>query len=172
MQQIGILSDTHGYVHPNIAQHFAHCHQIWHAGDIGPIAVADQLATIAPLKAVYGNIDDHIVRATYPEHLFFTCEDTRILMTYIAGRPNRYPAKIKQLIAKHQPDIFICGHSHLLLIEQPQGMHHLHLNPGAAGKHGFHQVLTLVRLCIDGKRIFNCQIIELGQRRFLEPADD
>ena len=163
MIKIGLLSDTHCYVHPKIFDFFANCNEIWHAGDIGDIATADELNAFKPLKAVYGNIDGHIIRSTYPESLIFNCEDVKIYMTHIGGYPDRYAKQVKDIIKLETPNLFISGHSHILKVMYDKKHELLHINPGAAGKSGFHQVITLVRFCIDGINIKDLEIIELNK---------
>ena len=163
MIKIGLLSDTHCYVHPKIYDFFADCNEIWHAGDIGDIATADELNAFKPLKAVYGNIDGHIVRSTCPESLIFNCEDVKIYMTHIGGYPDRYAKQVKDIIKLETPNLFISGHSHILKVMYDKKHELLHNNPGAAGKTGFHQVITLVRFCIEGINIKDLEIIELNK---------
>ncbi len=164
MTRIGLLSDTHGYLDEAILMHFADCDEIWHAGDFGNIAVADTLAAFKPLKGVYGNIDGQDIRAAYPEHLRFTCEAVDVWMTHIGGYPGRYSAQVKAAIQKDPPRLFICGHSHILKVIFDQKLQCLHLNPGAAGKQGWHKVRTLLRFSIDDDRIENLAVIELASR--------
>ena len=165
MKSIGIISDTHGYLDDKVFKHFDTCDEIWHAGDIGVVDVANKLAAFKPLKAVYGNIDGTDVRVSYPEELFFDCEGQSVYMVHIGGSPGKYPAKVKSNILEKKPTLFICGHSHILRIVSDKSYHNmLYLNPGAAGVHGFHHVRTLVRLKIDEGRIFDVQVIELGKR--------
>ena len=163
--QIGIISDTHSYLDPKVFEAFEDCDEIWHAGDFGEKAVADQLAEFLPLKGVYGNIDDRSIREIYPENLRFTCEGVDVLMTHIAGRPGRYPARVKKLIEASKPDVFICGHSHIVHVENDptyKGMKYL--NPGAAGHEGQHVMRTLIKLkCVDGK-LEDMKLVELGPR--------
>lgn len=163
MIKIGLLSDTHCYVHPKIYDFFADCNEIWHAGDIGDIATADELNAFKPLKAVYGNIDGHIVRSTYPESLIFNCENVKVYMTHIGGYPDRYAKQVKDIIKLEAPNLFISGHSHILKVMYDQKHELLHINPGAAGRSGFHQVITLIRFCIDGINIKDLEIIELNK---------
>ncbi len=163
MIKIGLLSDTHCYVHPKIYDFFAECNEIWHAGDIGDIATADELNTFKPLKAVYGNIDGHIVRSSYPESLIFNCENVKVYMTHIGGYPDRYAKQVKDIIKLETPNLFISGHSHILKVMYDKKHELLHINPGAAGKSGFHQVITLIRFCIDGINIKDLEIIELNK---------
>ena len=163
MIKIGLLSDTHRYVHPKIYDFFAECNEIWHAGDIGDIATADELNTFKPLKAVYGNIDGHIVRSSFPESLIFNCENVKVYMTHIGGYPDRYAKQVKDIIKLEAPNLFISGHSHILKVMYDKKHELLHINPGAAGCSGFHQVITLVRFCIDGINIKDLEIIELNK---------
>ncbi len=163
MIKIGLLSDTHCYVHPKIYDFFADCNEIWHAGDIGDIATADELNAFKPLKAVYGNIDGHIVRSSYPESLIFNCENVKVYMTHIGGYPDRYAKQVKDIIKLETPNLFISGHSHILKVMYDQKHELLHINPGAAGRSGFHQVITLIRFCIDGINIKDLEIIELNK---------
>ncbi len=116
MKRIGILSDTHGFIHPGVSDFFVDCNEIWHAGDIGNIETADKLAKLKPFKAVYGNIDDTKVRTEYPEYELFNCENVKVLMIHIGGYPGRYSQKARQLIEQHQPQLFISGHSHILKV--------------------------------------------------------
>ncbi|WP_262250217.1 metallophosphoesterase family protein [Parapedobacter soli] len=161
MTRIGLLSDTHGYLDDAILTHFDKCDEIWHAGDFGNIAVADTLAAFKPLRGVYGNIDGHEIRTVYPEHLRFSCEEVDVWITHIGGYPGRYSPQVKPVIQKDPPRLFICGHSHILKVIYDQKLQCLHLNPGAAGKHGWHKVRTLLRFSIDENRIENLEVIEL-----------
>ena len=164
MKTIGLLSDTHGYLDDAVFTHFADCDEIWHAGDVGTIAQADTLAAFKPLRCVYGNIDGQDVRIVYPEHQFFEVEGVNVWMTHIGGYPGRYPAKIKETLLHFKPDLFICGHSHILIVMYDQKVKLLHLNPGAAGKHGWHKVRTLLKFTISDKKIANLVVIEIGEK--------
>ncbi len=164
MKRIGLISDTHGYLDDAVFRYFDACDEIWHAGDFGTLELADQLAAFKPLRGVYGNIDGQDVRIIHPEHQFFTCEEVKVWMTHIGGYPGKYPAKIKETLLNYQPDLFICGHSHILKVIYDRNLHFLHLNPGAAGKHGWHKVRTLLRFDIFDKKIHNLEAIELGSR--------
>ncbi len=164
MKRIGLISDTHGYLDEAVFHYFAECDEIWHAGDFGGIELADQLASFKPLRAVYGNIDGQDVRIVHPEHQFFECEGMKVWMTHIGGYPGKYPGKVKETLLNYQPDLFICGHSHILKVIYDKNLHFLHLNPGAAGKHGWHKVRTLLRFNIFDKKIHNLEAIELGSR--------
>ncbi len=164
VKRIGLISDTHGYLDDAVFRYFEACDEIWHAGDFGTLELADQLAAFKPLRGVYGNIDGQDVRIVHPEHQFFTCEEVKIWMTHIGGYPGKYPAKVKETLLNHQPDLFICGHSHILKVIYDKNLHFLHLNPGAAGKQGWHKVRTLLRFDIFDKKIHNLEAIELGSR--------
>ncbi len=162
--RIGLLSDTHGFLDPKVLKHFAEVDEIWHAGDIGLIGLTDKLAQFKPVRAVYGNIDDALVRRQFPEDNFFEVAGLRVFMTHIGGYPGRYPARIKAQLQRFQPGLFICGHSHIIKV-MPDPQHHLlHINPGAAGNHGFHLVKTIVRFNITAGKIHDLQVIELGPR--------
>ena len=165
MKKIGILSDTHGYIHPGVSDFFKDCDEIWHAGDIGDMETADKLAQIKPLRAVYGNIDDHSLRTQYPEFLYFRCEDTDVLMIHIGGYPGKYTPQARKLIETYQPQLFITGHSHILKVMPDKKHGLLHINPGAAGYSGFHKVITMVRLTIDGKEIKDLEVFEAQRKR-------
>lgn len=164
MKNIGLLSDTHGFIHPRIINFFKDCDELWHAGDIGNLHTADELAGFKPFTAVYGNIDNHEVRAVYPESTRFYCEETEVLITHIGGYPGNYDQRIRPILKTKTPDLFICGHSHILKVIYDKQFHMLHMNPGAAGKSGFHQLITALRFEIDGKRIQNLEILELPRR--------
>ena len=169
MTRIGLLSDTHSYLDPAVFHHFAACDEIWHAGDFGTLALADELKGFKPLRGVYGNIDGTDIRAQYPETLHFKCEGVQVLMQHIGGYPGRYAPGIKQSIGQEGAQLFISGHSHILKIMYDDALKCLHINPGAAGKHGWHKVCTLMRFVIDGVQIKDCEIIELGQRGAIPP---
>jgi len=164
MQRIALLSDTHNYLDPEIFKYFDSCDQIWHAGDAGTISVLDKLSEIKPVIAVYGNIDGQDVRKSYPKDQHFMCENVKVFMTHIGGYPNRYSAEALAEIKKNAPQLFICGHSHILKVMYDQKFKLLHINPGAAGNHGFHKVKTLVRFTIEGDKIKDLEVIELGER--------
>ena len=162
MKKIGLLSDTHGFLDDAVYKYFDACDEIWHAGDFGNIALANQLAAFKPLKGVYGNIDGHDIRAIYPEHLKFTCEKVNVWMTHIGGYPGKYNPKIREELTRNPPDLFIAGHSHILKVIYDKKIKCLHLNPGAAGKEGWHQVRTLLRFSISEEKIHTLEVIELG----------
>lgn len=164
MPQIGLLSDTHGYLDDAIFKHFESCDEIWHAGDFGNIALADQLMAFKPLKGVYGNIDGHEIRAQYPEHLRFNCEKVNVWMTHIGGYPGKYHPKIKKELLLNPPKLLITGHSHILKVMYDPLIKCLHINPGAAGKEGWHKIRTLIRFCISEEKIHTLEVIELAKR--------
>ena len=163
MKRIGLLSDTHGYLHPKLFSFFSDCDEIWHAGDIGNIETADKLAAFKPLRAVYGNIDGGALRQTYNEKEFFLCEDVKVFMTHIGGYPGRYAKGISQEIKKDKPKLFISGHSHILKVINDPKNNLLHINPGAAGKSGFHKKITLVRFIIENDRIRDLEVFEVDR---------
>lgn len=160
MTQIGLLSDTHGFIDERLFKFFEKCDEIWHAGDIGNIQTALRLEEFKPVRAVYGNIDNHEMRLQYPGLLQFTCEDTDVLMTHIGGYPGHYEAAVRDIIQVHPPKIFICGHSHILKVIYDKKYNFLHINPGAAGNSGFHKVKTAIRFTIEGHDIKNLEIWE------------
>lgn len=164
MQRIALLSDTHNYLEPKLFKYLETCDQIWHAGDVGTISIADELAKIKPLVAVYGNIDGPDVRKEYPKNQRFNCEGVNVFMTHIGGYPTRYNAEALAEIRQNPPQLFICGHSHILKVQFDKTYNLLHMNPGAAGIHGFHKVKTLLRFTIDADKIKDLEVIELGLR--------
>ena len=164
MTRIGLISDTHGYLDDSVFKHFEHSDEIWHAGDFGNIKLADSLANFKPLKGVYGNIDGQDIRSVYPEHLKFTCEGMRVWMTHIGGYPDKYDKKIEDEIYENPPSLFVCGHSHILKVMYDKKIACLHLNPGAAGKYGWHKVRTLLRFCISEEKIHSLEVIEFATR--------
>jgi len=165
MKKIGILSDTHCTLIPQLFDFFKDVDELWHAGDIGNIKTADALAAFKPLRAVHGNIDDHIVRMQYPEDLFLHVEDVDVYMTHIGGYPGHYMSVVKDILEKAKPDLYICGHSHILKVMYDKQLNLLHINPGAAGNSGFHNKVTFVRMVIDGKTFNNLEIFELDRNK-------
>lgn len=149
MKRIGVLSDTHGFVPGQVFRFFDPCDELWHAGDCGP-GVVERLQAFRPLRAVYGNIDEAGLRHTLPGTALFHCDGLKVLMTHIGGWPGHYPEAIGRLLHRERPDIFVCGHSHILKVMYDSDLQLLHINPGAAGRQGFHRVATLVRFTIDG----------------------
>ncbi len=167
MTKILLLSDTHGYLDETILKYAKQADEIWHAGDIGTFEVVDRLAEIKPIKAVYGNIDGGPLQQEFPLHQRFLCEGVDVWITHIGGYPHRYSPKIKQAIQQDPPDLFISGHSHILKVMWDKKLELLHMNPGACGKQGFHQMRTMLRFEIDGKDIKNLEVIEIGKRASL-----
>lgn len=162
--RIGLLSDTHGHLNDGIFKHFAECDEIWHAGDIGTIELADQLSRFKPFYAVYGNIDGGKLRQQFPEDLWLERNGMSIFITHIGGYPPKYNPRTKSIFREKIPDLFICGHSHILKVIRDKERDLLHINPGAAGIQGFHRVKTLVRFSILDRRITDLEVIELGKR--------
>lgn len=162
--KILLLSDTHGHIDDVILKYAAEADEVWHAGDIGNLSVTDRLKEIKPLRAVYGNIDGNTARLEFPEHNRFKCEEVSVWITHIGGYPDNYAPGIKKEMQLNTPKIFICGHSHILKVMFDKQLGVLHLNPGAAGKSGFHQVRTMLRFVIDGSDIRDMEIVELGKR--------
>lgn len=161
MTRIGILSDTHGYYDESFAHYFRECDLILHAGDIGSVVVAEHLASIAPLRAVYGNIDGQDIRGLYPEYLTCEIEHVRLLMMHIGGSVGHYSKSARVLIERFKPNLFVCGHSHILKVQYDKQYDLLHINPGAAGLSGWQTVRTLIRLDIEGNEMHNLEVIEL-----------
>ncbi len=164
MTKIGLLSDTHSFLDPKIFEYFKEVDEIWHAGDIGSLEVLDQLRAFKPLRVVWGNIDDPSIRQETSEFETFIVEKRKILITHIAGRPGKYVQRAKDKILLEQPDIFVCGHSHILLVQNDPKFKMLWLNPGACGIKGFHSVRTLLRFSIHEDRIQDLEVIEIGKR--------
>jgi putative phosphoesterase len=163
MKKIGLISDTHGYLDDAVFKHFETCDEIWHAGDFGS-DVADKLAAFKPLRGVYGNIDDQLIRAEFPEKIRFSCEEVDVWMTHIGGYPGKYAPDIRAEIYNNPPKLFITGHSHILKVMFDPKIQCLHINPGAAGRSGWHKVKTLIRFCISDEKIHTLEAIELGNR--------
>jgi hypothetical protein len=164
MLKVGLLSDTHGFIDNAVFKHFKNCDEIWHAGDIGNIEVLDALNKFKPTRAVFGNIDGHVIRSAVPEHLYFDVEGMKVYITHIGGYPNRYNQSVKLFLQQNKVDMFICGHSHILKVMYDPAFKLLHINPGAAGNHGFHHVKTLVQFQIDDGKPKELEVIEMGKR--------
>lgn len=164
MTRIGLISDTHSYLDEAVFHHFKDCDEVWHCGDFGNQEVIDLLKKFKPLRGVYGNIDGANIRIEFPEKLRFQCEGVNVMMIHIGGYPGRYAASIKKEINENPPQLFITGHSHILKIIFDDKLKCLHMNAGAAGFQGWHQVRTLIRFSIDGAAIKDCEVIELGKR--------
>ena len=163
--RVGLISDTHGHLDPKVFDYFDEVDQIWHAGDVGNESLIEELGAFKPILGVYGNIDGHKVRQLFPEDQRFTCEGVKVWMTHIGGKPPRYNPRVKPLIEKWRPDLFICGHSHILAImPDPRIKGVLYMNPGAAGKHGFHKEKTLLRFTLADGKIKQLEVVKLGLR--------
>ena len=168
LKQIGLISDTHGYLDENVFKHFENCNEIWHAGDFGSIEIAERIRDMVSnrgtiLRGVYGNIDGQDIRSEFPEQLVFDCEDVKVMVRHIGGYPPKYNPETKNELLIHKPQLFISGHSHILKVMYDEKLNCLHINPGAAGKQGWQRVRTIVRFAIEGKEIKNCEVIELGK---------
>ena len=164
MKKILLLSDTHSYIDNQIIKFVKQADEVWHAGDIGDLKVTDTIKNLKPLRAVYGNIDDKEARSEFPLDLKFYIEGISVWITHIGGYPNKYNLRIREEIRKNPPKIFIAGHSHILKVQYDKKLNLLHLNPGAAGKHGFHKIRTMLRFEVHNKDIKNMEIIELAKR--------
>tara|TARA_B100001121_G_C18683091_1_gene619544 strand:+ start:1729 stop:2223 length:495 start_codon:yes stop_codon:yes gene_type:complete len=164
MKKIGIISDTHSYWDNNFIKYFSSCDEIWHAGDIGDLLITDKLKEIAPLKGVYGNIDNHIIRQEFPKEISFNYGSQNIFITHIGGHPKNYNKSSLEKIKTIKPQIFVCGHSHICKVIYDQSLNLLYINPGAAGIVGFHKVRTLIRFHLHSEKITNMEVIELGSR--------
>lgn len=164
MKKILLLSDTHSHIDEKILKYVAQADEVWHAGDIGDLNVTDTLKSLKPLRAVYGNIDDDKARMEFPLNNRFFCEGVDVWITHIGGYPGKYNQNIRTEIQNNPPKLFVCGHSHILKVQFDKKLGLLHMNPGACGIHGFHQVRTMLRFEIDGDKIQNLEIVELGNR--------
>ncbi|MDG1774109.1 MAG: metallophosphoesterase family protein [Flavobacteriaceae bacterium] len=164
MKKILLLSDTHSHIDERILHFVSQADEVWHAGDIGDLAVTDAIADLKPLKAVYGNIDDHKARSSFPLDLKFDCEGMKVWITHIGGYPGKYNQRIREEIKQNPPQIFIAGHSHILKVQWDKSIQCMHLNPGACGVSGFHQMRTMLRFSIDKGSLKDLEVIELGLR--------
>lgn len=164
MKRIGLLSDTHAYWDERYTKYFEDCDEIWHAGDIGSLEVAQKLAAIKPLRAVYGNIDGQDIRKVYPQINRFTIEGTEVLIKHIGGYPGNYDPSIRGSLLVRPPKLFISGHSHILKVKFDKTLNMLHINPGAAGIYGFHKVRTLLRFSIEDGNFKDLEVIELAEK--------
>lgn len=164
MTRILLLSDTHSYIDDQIMKYVRQADEVWHAGDIGDLIVTDTIKKEKPLRAVFGNIDNQEVRKEFPLHNRFKCEEVEVWITHIGGYPGKYNMEVREEIYKNPPKIFVCGHSHILKVMPDKKLGLIHMNPGAIGKHGFHQVRTMLRFEIDGDKIQNLEVIEVGKK--------
>ena len=163
--KIGLLSDTHSYLDDQIIRLLSDRDEIWHAGDFGSMEVSERLSEIAPLRGVYGNIDDAAIRQVHPKVNRFTVNGLDVMMTHIGGYPGKYHPDVRQSIKENPPQLYITGHSHILKVMTDKSLNNLlHINPGAAGKHGFHKIRTMVRFDVEEGQVKNLQVIELGKR--------
>lgn len=166
MTRIGLLSDTHGHLEEAVFTHFKDCDEIWHAGDWGEgvFEKLNEFKKFRVVRGVYGNIDGQDIRSMFPEQLVFMCEAVKVMMRHIGGYPPKYNPETKKELLIHQPQLFIAGHSHILKVMYDDQLQCLYMNPGAAGRQGWHKVKTLLRFTIDGNEIKDCEVIELGRR--------
>ena len=164
MKKILLLSDTHSHIDETIFKYVKLSDEVWHAGDIGDLKVTDTIKKLKPLRAVFGNIDNHEARLEFPLNNRFFCEGVEVLLTHIGGYPGKYSPAIREEITKNPPKLFICGHSHILKVMFDKKLNCLHMNPGAAGISGFHQKRTMLRFEIDGEKIQSLEIIEIGDK--------
>jgi len=162
LKKILLLSDTHSYIDDRILEYAKNADEIWHVGDFGNLEVIDELKKVGKLRGVFGNIDDAKIRAEFPEIAIFECEKVKIFMIHIGGYPHKYAPKVKEKLKEEKPQIFISGHSHILKVMYDKELEILHLNPGAAGKHGWHKMRTMLRFEVNGEKIENLEVIELG----------
>lgn len=164
MKKILLLSDTHSHIDDAVLSHVKQADEVWHAGDIGDLKVTDAIKALKPLRAVWGNIDNDKARAEFPENNRFTIEGVDVWITHIGGYPNRYNIRVREEITKNPPKLFICGHSHILKVMQDKKLGLLHMNPGAIGIHGFHNVRTMLRFTVDNGKIDNLEVIEYPRK--------
>jgi putative phosphoesterase len=164
MIKILLLSDTHSHIDDTIVKYVNQADEVWHAGDIGSLVVTDKIKSIKPLRAVFGNIDDDKARKEFPLHNRFMCEGVDVWITHIGGYPGKYNQAIREELRTNPPKLFICGHSHILKVQFDKSLNLLHMNPGAAGISGFHQIRTMLRFEIDGDKISNLEVIEIGKK--------
>ena len=161
MKRIGVISDTHGTIHPRVFSFFSDCNEIWHAGDIGNIETYDRLQKFKPIRAVYGNIDGGVLRQELNEYEFFSVEGLKVVMIHIGGYPGRYSQKGRELVDKYKPGLFISGHSHILKVIPDRKNNLLHINPGACGNSGLHNHITLIRFIIKSENITDLEVFEI-----------
>jgi putative phosphoesterase len=164
MKKIVLLSDTHSHIDDTILKYVKLADEVWHAGDIGDLKVTDTIKKLKPLRAVFGNIDNHEARLEFPLNNRFLCEGVSVLITHIGGYPGKYSPAIREEITQNPPKLFICGHSHILKVMFDKKLNCLHMNPGAAGISGFHQKRTMLRFEIDGDKIQSLEVIEIGDK--------
>lgn len=165
MKRIALISDTHGYAGEDVARYLTEVDEIWHAGDIGPIETVRFYEGLGKVfRAVYGNIDDHLVRRSFPEVLVFEIEGLNVVIIHIGGYPGHYSARAREALKKWPCDLFISGHSHITKVMRDQNLDLIHMNPGACGQHGFHGIRTLIRFSVENAKVFDVEVVELGRR--------
>ncbi len=164
MTRIGLISDTHGYLDEKIFDHFEGCDEVWHIGDFGDIEVARRIQEKKKLLGVFGNIDNQAIRSEFREQLVFMCEEVKVMLRHIGGSPPNYNPETRKELLIHQPQLFISGHSHILKVMYDNKINCLYMNPGAAGRHGWHKIRTIIRFVIHGKEMKDCEVIELGKK--------
>ena len=164
MKKILLLSDTHSYIDDRILHYVTEADEVWHAGDIGDLAVTDAIEKLKPLRGVHGNIDNAKIRTCFPQDQRFVCEGVSVWITHIGGYPPKYNVNTREEIRSNPPKLFICGHSHILKVMPDKKLGVLHMNPGAAGIHGFHKVRTMLRFTISKGNIENLEVIELRKK--------
>tara|TARA_Y100000768_G_scaffold23934_1_gene16185 strand:- start:559 stop:1065 length:507 start_codon:yes stop_codon:yes gene_type:complete len=158
------MSDTHGHLDKKMINHVNWADEVWHAGDIGEYGIIEKISKLKPLRAVFGNIDNRLLRSQFKKNLVFYCEEVKVLITHIGGYPGKYNPKLKKLLLEEKPEIYICGHSHILKVISDKKLNLIHMNPGAAGVNGFHKIRTMIRFTINKKEIQNLEVVELGLR--------
>ena len=158
------MSDTHGHLDQKMINHVNWADEVWHAGDIGEYSIIEKISKLKPLRAVFGNIDNQLLRSQFKKNLVFYCEEVKVLITHIGGYPSKYNPKLKKLLLDEKPQIYICGHSHILKVISDKKLNLIHMNPGAAGINGFHKIRTMIRFIINKKEIQNLEVVELGPR--------
>jgi hypothetical protein len=168
MKRIGLISDTHGYMDARILHHLTPCDEVWHAGDIGNLGVCDAIDKGKTLRAVHGNIDGTEVRTNYPENLHFEIEGLVVWLTHIAGPPGRYDPRIRTGLTANKPGLLVCGHSHICMVKRDMHYGHIHMNPGAAGRHGFHKLRTMLTFAVSMGKIEELRVVELGNRSAID----
>jgi uncharacterized protein len=162
--RIGLLSDSHGFLDESLLSRFSGCDELWHAGDFGSVEVLDRLEAFKPTRGVYGNVDGGDLRTRLPLDMMWQCEGIRVYMTHIGGYPGRYDRNVKKILARDRPDLFICGHSHILRVMRDPALGFLHMNPGACGHSGWHTIRTVLRFTVEAGKIAGVEAIELGPR--------
>lgn len=164
MKRIALISDNHSYKGSDVMKYIDEVDEVWHAGDIGSLESIETIKSLKPFKAVFGNIDNHLIRAEYPLNLSWECEGVKVFMTHIGGYPGRYYNRVKKILIKEKPDLYICGHSHICKVMYDKSLEVLHMNPGAYGHYGWHKMRTIIRFTCDNGIVKDAEVIELGKR--------